>query len=54
MVESGFYMWSNCEKRERKCWLRDLVLVLAKGVIFFRKEVRFTPDMVFKHSQKGR
>ena len=53
MVESRLYTWNGCEKRERKCWLRDFVLVHARRDCL-EKEVKFSPDMVLKHSQKGR
>ena len=38
MVESGPYMWSNCEGRESSCWLRDFVLVNDKGMTALRKK----------------
>ena len=32
MIESRPYMWNGREQRKRKRWLKDFVLVCAKGV----------------------
>ena len=53
MVESRPYMWNGCEQRRRKRWLKDLVLGLCKRRDYLGKEVRYAPDMILKHSQKG-
>ena len=47
MVEFGLYTWSDCEKWERKHWLRDFILACAKSMTAcLGKEVRFALDMV--------
>ena len=54
VVGSGHYTWSGCEQRKRKRWLKDLILGLCQRRNCIRKEVRYVPDMVLKHSQKER
>ena len=54
VVGSRHYTWSGCEQRKRKRWLKDLILGLCQRRNCIGKEVRYAPDMVLKHSQKGR
>ena len=53
VVGYGPYMWNGYEQRKGKCWLQGSILSLCQRGDCLRKEVRYTPDMVFKHSQKG-
>ena len=53
VVGSGPYMWSGCKQRKRKRWLQNPILGLCQRRDCLDKEVRYAPDMVLKHSQKG-
>ena len=54
VVGSGPYTWSGCERGKRKRWLKDLILGQCQRHDYLGKEVRYAPDMVLKHLQKGR
>ena len=47
------YTWSGCEQRKRKHWLQNPIIGSYQRHDYLGKEVRYTPDMVLKHSQKG-
>ena len=54
MVGSRPYTWSGCEQLKRKRRLKDPILGLCQRRDCLGKKVRYAPDMVLKHSQKGR
>ena len=54
VVGSRPYTRNNCEQRKRKSWLKDPSLGPWQRRDYIEKEVRYAPDMILKHSQKGR
>ena len=54
VVRSKPYILNDYEQRKRKCWLKVPILGLRQKYDYFGMEVRYTSDMVLKHSQKGR
>ena len=47
------YTWNGYEQRKGKHWLQGSTLSPCQRCDCFRKEVRYAPKMVLKHSQKG-
>ena len=54
VVGSKPYSLNDNEQRKRKHWLKVPVLGLCQKHDYFGMEVRYTSNMVLKHSQKGR